>query len=498
LTISLKQFAPNVGFGTSGVRALVNDLTPQVVATYIRAFIQHLRITQQIQSDRCVLGWDLRPSSPQIAAWVAAALVQEGLKIEWAGCVPTPALALRALALKAPGIMVSGSHIPFDRNGIKFYTAQGEILKSDEERISQIDLSAWVGDSPNAQAAAKSFELLIPQMNDLVAASIRSETSAYLEYLDRYISLLPKDALRGLKVGVYQHSAVGRDLLATLFERLSATVLTLGRSDTFVPIDTEAVSTEDEDRARAWCQAHSLDAVVSTDGDGDRPWISDENGRFIRGDIVGIMTAQWLGATAVVTPVSSNTALEKSGLFKRTLRTRIGSPFVIEGMQALAADGVSAIVGFEANGGFLVQDSVRGLSALPTRDSLLPILAVLVTARDARLPLSQVANSLPQRFTQADRIKDLPTTQSQALISLLSENKAQLDKLLSFTGVEVGVIDTTDGLRVALKNGDVVHLRPSGNAPELRCYTESTTEEQALVLLKKALEAVCLSVNTLI
>lgn len=132
MAIYLNELAPSVGFGTSGVRALVSDLTADVVAGYTRAFIRYLRHTQQISSSYCVLGWDLRPSSPEIAVSVAAALAQEGLEVDWAGCVPTPALALRALALKAPGVMVSGSHIPFDRNGIKFYTAQGEILKSDE------------------------------------------------------------------------------------------------------------------------------------------------------------------------------------------------------------------------------------------------------------------------------------------------------------------------------------------------------------------------------
>lgn len=487
MAIYLNQFAPDVGFGTSGVRALVSDLTPQVVAAYTRAFIGHLRNTQQLETDSCVLAWDLRPSSPQIASSVAAALLQEGLKIDWAGCVPTPALALRALTLRAPGIMVSGSHIPFDRNGIKFYTARGEILKSDEAGIEQIDLSTRLGGTLDVQTNAQDLESLITQMNDDVVAVLKSETPAYLEYVDRYISLLPQDALNGIKVGIYQHSAVGRDLLPNLLERLGASVVVLGRSDTFVPIDTEAVAKEDEDRAKAWCDQHQLDAVVSTDGDGDRPWICDENGRFVRGDIVGILTAQWLGAKAVVTPVSSNTALEKSQLFNRTLRTRIGSPFVIEGMQALAAEGVSGVVGFEANGGFLVQDSMRGLSALPTRDSLLPILAVLVLAKDSGVSLSHLAEMLPKRFTQADRVKNCPTKQSQALIFDLAENRDQLSRFLSFSGSSVLNVDVTDGLRSELANGDIVHLRPSGNAPELRCYVESVSDESAMKLLSQCL-----------
>ena len=121
----LKTLNPQVGFGTSGVRALVTDLTPELVWTYTRAFVRHLRQSGQLSQAQCVLGWDLRPSSPKIAAAIAAALQFEGLAIDWAGAVPTPALALRALQLGCPGIMVTGSHIPFDRNGIKYYTAAG-------------------------------------------------------------------------------------------------------------------------------------------------------------------------------------------------------------------------------------------------------------------------------------------------------------------------------------------------------------------------------------
>ncbi len=51
------------------------------------------------------------------------------------GRVPTPALALAGLARVVPSIMVTGSHIPFDRNGIKFYTPRGEISKQDEQPI---------------------------------------------------------------------------------------------------------------------------------------------------------------------------------------------------------------------------------------------------------------------------------------------------------------------------------------------------------------------------
>ncbi|WP_352964606.1 hypothetical protein [Mesorhizobium sp. M1393] len=36
----------------------------------------------------------------------------------------------------------------------------------------------------------------------------------------------------------------------------------------------------------------------------------------------------------------------------------------------------------------------------------------------------------------------------------------------------VADVDETDGLRARIQNDEIIHLRPSGNAPELRCYSE--------------------------
>ena len=103
-------------------------------------------------------------------------------------------------------------------------------------------------------------------------------------------------------------------------------------------IDTEAVQA----RGRALAQGNGLaeqafDAIVTTDGDADRPLITDETGEWLRGDLLGLLCARELAAATVVTPVNSTTALEASGLFAEVRRTRIGSPHVIAGMAQPAA-----------------------------------------------------------------------------------------------------------------------------------------------------------------
>jgi phosphomannomutase len=51
-------------------------------------------------------------------------------------------------------------------------------------------------------------------------------------------------------------------------------------------------------------------------------------------------------------------------------------------------------------------------------------------------------------------------------------------------------VDLTDGLRVTFANDTVIHLRPSGNAPEFRCYAEAGSANEAETLMRETLKAV--------
>jgi phosphomannomutase len=105
-------------------------------------------------------------------------------------------------------------------------------------------------------------------------------------------------------------------------------VIAFARSDTFIPVDTEAVSPETIALLKQASRRPWLDAIVSADGDGDRPLVTDETGTPLRGDLLGLIAANFLGASSVVTPVTSNSGIEAAGSFG-VIRTRVGSPFVI-------------------------------------------------------------------------------------------------------------------------------------------------------------------------
>ena len=442
-------------FGTSGLRGLVVDLTDDLVAAHVQAFIRACPVGTGL-----FVGRDLRPSSPDIAAMVAHAAQAAGLAVTDCGDVPTPALALAAMKAGAAAVMVTGSHIPSDRNGLKFYTPRGEITKDHEVAI----LQALDGKTPHVAGPA-----------------IMQDTTAGARYNARYLDAYGA-ALTGLHIGVYSHSAVGRDLLLDLFKGLGAKVTELGRADHFIPVDTEAVDPAIRKQLRAWAADYGLDAIVSTDGDGDRPLLADATGEVIVGDVLGQITGAALRAEVAVTPVSSNTGAEAR--FATVLRTRIGSPYVIAGMESMTGD----VVGYEANGGFLLGFASGGLGPLMTRDAVLPLVAPLALATSAG-GLAAVVAAEPARFTAADRLQGVATEKSKALVADFDTNAAKRAVFLArFSGQEVAV-DRTDGLRMTLADGRIVHLRPSGNAPELRLYVEADSVQAAREVLATGLQA---------
>ena len=444
-------------FGTSGLRGLVTELTPDLIGAHVRSFVASCPVGNGIW-----VGRDLRGSSPEISRMVANAAREMGVQVTDAGAVPTPALALASMNAGCAAVMVTGSHIPDDRNGIKFYTPGGEITKVHEAAIL-----ANLDTAPTHKGPEPILDTMVE------AAYVARYTSAY------------GAALAGMRIGVYSHSAVGRDLLVNLLTQLGVQVVELGRATRFVPVDTEAVPEDVRAQLRDWARNHPLDAIVSTDGDGDRPLVADATGNVVPGDVLGQITGTALGAQVAVTPVSSNTGAEQ--VFNSVIRTKIGSPFVIAGMETATG----RVVGYEANGGFLLGYDAAGpsgpLPALMTRDAVLPILASLMSAKAAGSLAAAVANQ-PARFTAADRLQGVATETARDFIAELStQDDARAAFLKQFDLTEV-TVDRTDGLRMICAGGRIVHLRPSGNAPELRFYAEADSPAAAQDLLDQGLK----------
>ncbi|PTV94950.1 phosphomannomutase [Rhodobacter aestuarii] len=455
-------------FGTSGLRGLVAELTPELISDHVSAFVSACPTGTGL-----FVGEDLRPSSQRIAAVVIAAARDAGLNVTYCGALPTPALAQIAMSAGAAAVMVTGSHIPADRNGLKFYLPSGEISKADEAAIL-----ANLGHAPETATRG----------------TLRYYAEAGADYISRYRQAFGGAALAGLRLGLYEHSSVARDLLHHILLSLGAEVVRLARSDVFIPVDTEAVDPTTREQLAEWCATYRLDAVLSTDGDADRPMLTDATGQVIAGDVLGVLTSMALGAKVICTPVSSNSMVDMVHDFTAVTRTKIGSPFVIAAMEeALTQEPGAKVVGFEANGGFLLGFAAEGpagaLPALMTRDAVLPIVAPLSLARAKGQGLAELVATLPARATASDRLTETPTEASAAFLAHLSKDASVRAEFLAPFGQEQ-TLDRMDGLRMTLADGNVLHLRPSGNAPEFRIYTEAETLDAAAILLEQAMNTI--------
>jgi len=498
---SLSYQPVELGFGTSGLRGLVIDMTD--LECYINSvgFLHFLELNGQIQPGATVyVAGDLRDSTPRITIAVARAIEDKGYVVGYGGLIPTPAIASYALLNDAASIMVTGSHIPADRNGIKFYKIGGEILKSDEQAIKDaVSVERERMYSEPSDASPFNSEGFLKKDADHLPTIISNVGS---DYLDRYSNVFGPTVLAEKKVVVYQHSAVGRDMLVELLTRLGADVTTVGRSDTFVSIDTENVTPDDQTYFKQIAHENpEAFAIVSTDGDSDRPFVIDENGLFHRGDELGAIVAKWLQADFAALPISSNDAVDQflgvEGV--EYVHTRIGSPFVIEAMADAALSGKTRVTGWEVNGGFLLGSDItingKTLSRLPTRDAFFPIISALTFAAEKAATVSELFKQLPARFTQAGLIDDFAVEISKKIIETISVDSVENRSLLSeFFAAKDGFGDITginlvDGIRIFFDNGDIAHLRPSGNAPQMRIYSVASTQERADNIVEQGIQS---------
>jgi len=493
-------------FGTSGRRGLIVDLTQLEIYINVTAELEYLKSLAPEAGgirpgDVFYYALDLRPSSPALCEAAERAIADAGMRGVNLGQIPTPALMFHAVGRGCGSVMVTGSHIPFDRNGYKLNTSRGELLKEHEAPIGA--KVAEVRERLYAQSFGNSIFDESGALSDRRALNPAVDAGR-AGYLKRYLDFFSSQpvSLAGRRILVYQHSAVGRDLLAELLARLGADVIPAGRSDSFVPIDTENIDAAQLETIRKLAESHKdLWAVVSTDGDSDRPLIlaatpPDGTLKFFGGDLVGMIVAGYLRADAVVVPISCNDAIDRGSLAGvLEPKTRIGSPFVIAGMAAAKVKGRRTVCGWEANGGFLLGSGVErnglGLAALPTRDAFLPILGVLFEAAERSVGVAELFRELPRRFSKAGLLKNFPRDAGLEVVRRLTPSQGNPDahaavatalarvftRARGFTSVSR--LDYTDGVRIVFSNSDVAHIRPSGNADELRIYAAADTQIRA-------------------
>ncbi len=436
-------------FGTSGIRGDAQKLfTEQFCFDVGRTFSVYLE--QLSIKGSIAIGMDPRESSQRIKDDIARGICYENRKVFDEGLAPSPAMnyILIADSTIAGSIMITGSHIRRDFNGIKFFIGSEEFLKKDEREFEQI------------------YECLKDKVSykdkgDIVFMS-NGAINLYQKMLLGLTEYYPS-----WKVVLDLGNGCQSKIMPGLFGILGLDTILINNDPTpekFIARDTE---TEDAVKdLQEKVREIDADMGIAFDGDGDRVVFVDEEGCFITGDYSGALIAKYSDTPVVVTPINTSQVVDHIG--KPVIRTKVGSPNVGEAMEKNGAT-----FGFEANGGGISKE------VMLSRDAGSTIIKILNILKQSNMSLKELVNTLPQFF--------LYRTKVACPINIYPVILENVKRKFENSGAR---IEEIDGLKFWKDDNTWILFRPSNNAPEFRIFAEARTKEEATKLGEEGLEFV--------
>ena len=126
------------GVALEGIEGQHVNLTEQACRDIGRGFALWLQAKCGNKPIRVAVGRDSRLSGPALCSWICEAMVQQGLQVTDFGMASTPAMFMATVTegYEFDGtVMITASHLPFNRNGFKFFTKDGGLEKADIKEI---------------------------------------------------------------------------------------------------------------------------------------------------------------------------------------------------------------------------------------------------------------------------------------------------------------------------------------------------------------------------
>lgn len=425
-------------FGTDGVRGKVGEppITPEFVMHL--GFAAGRKFAEGSRGKPAVLlGKDTRISGYLLEAALTAGFTAAGVDVHVTGPIPTPAIAYltRGLRLNA-GVVLSASHNPYEDNGIKFFSADGNKLPDEMEEAIESLLD----------------EPIVAVDSDKLGKVHRVEGAAgrYIEFCK---STFPYSLdLKGLKLVVDCANGAAYHTAPHVFHELGAEIVELGVEPNGTNINAGVGAVHPKAMAAAVLK-HGADMGISLDGDADRLIMCDAAGRIYDGDeLLYIMVMDRLArgkVGGVVGTLMTNYAFERAMAEKNIPfeRAKVGDRHVLEMLQQRGW-----LLGGENSGHLLALD------AHSTGDgtiSALQVLAAVVRTGQSLSELISGLHLLPQKMINVRVKKGFDWEGHEGLQKAIAEARERLgDK------------------------GRVL-IRPSGTEPVLRVMVEATSAQQA-------------------
>ncbi len=449
-------------FGTDGIRGRVGDspITPDFVLRlgYAAGRVLATRAPTASWSDRdggatgsrstVLIGKDTRISGYMLEAALVAGFSSAGVNVLLTGPLPTPGVAYltRALRLSA-GVVISASHNPFDDNGIKFFSADGDKLPDQVEADIEAAIDEPIGCVRSASLGR--------------ARRMEDAPGRYIEFCK---GTFPSDLdLRGMKLVVDCANGAGYHSTPHVFHELGADVATIGAEPNGLNINERCGATS-PGALRAAVLEQGADLGIGVDGDADRVLLIDGDGRIYNGDellYVIVRDRMRMGAVqGAVGTLMSNLALEQAvtRLGIGFERAKVGDRYVLEQLRRRGW-----LYGGESSGHLLCLDCHS------TGDGTISALQVLAAMRRASRSLAQLCEDLSL----------LP----QILINVPVERGFDWQN-------HHGLQRASREVETELGDRGRILIRPSGTEPLLRLMVEARSEQAAKAMAHRLAESI--------
>ena len=425
------------------VRGLVGDeIDEGFVADVGAAFA---RLMRDEGARQVAIGYDMRDSSPALAAAFADGATSQGLDVVRIGLASTDQLYFASGLLDCPGAMFTASHNPAAYNGIKLCRAGAKPVGKDTG-LSTVSDDVIAGvptyDGPRGTIADR----------DVLAD--------YGEFLRSLVDLTD---LRPLRVAVDAGNGMAGHTAPAVFGAISSLdVLPLyfELDGTFPNHEANPLDADNLVDLQKHVVATGADIGLAFDGDADRCFVVDESGHPVSPSAVtGLVAARELnreiGATVIHNLITSRAVpelvIERGGT---PVRSRVGHSYI----KGLMAD-TGAIFGGEHSAHYYFRDFWGADSGM------LAALHVLAALGEQRRPLSELMADY-QRYEASGEINFTVVDSHTCVESVL---KSFSDRIHS--------IDHLDGVTVDLGDGSWFNLRTSNTEPLLRLNVEGRTAE---------------------
>ena len=365
-------------FGTDGVRGRVGE--HPITADWMLRLGRAAGIVLAGNDKRgVVIGKDTRISGYMFESALEAGLAAAGANVLLLGPMPTPAVAYLTRTLYAcAGIVISASHNPYQDNGIKFFSADGEKLPDDVELAieEEIDRPFVTVDSAHMGKAER----------------VDDAAGRYIEFCKGTMPF--GTLLSGLRIALDCANGATYKVAPAVLRELGAKVRVIGNSPDGMNINERCGST-DPQAMREHVLQSGADLGIALDGDGDRVLFADSDGDLVDGDELLYIIARARHAEGTMTGGVVGTVMTNFGL--ELAFADLGIPFIRTAVgdrhihRALIENGW--MLGGEASGHLLSLDRTSTGDGIV---SALQVLEVLVRSGKTLQELRQGLQKFPQ------------------------------------------------------------------------------------------------------